>query len=508
MKTVETDFLVIGSGIAGLTFAIHASKHGTVEVVTKSSLVESNTNYAQGGMAAAIGEDDSWELHEEDTLSAGAGLCDPAAVRMLVQMAPTSFEWLVSLGANFDFDVRGISLTQEGGHSRRRIVHHADTTGAEIERTLTSQVMISKKIRLHEYTYCSHLMMDNSECVGAIVRPSSGEPYQILSRATLIATGSCCRVYRFTTNPPIATGDGLALASSVGATIENMEFIQFHPTTLYHREMRGFLLTEAIRGEGGILRTVHGRRFMQDYDPRGDLAPRDIVARAIHAETLKSGIPYVHLDVTHLAPGLFAERFPNIFSTLLKIGIDPTIDPIPVVPAAHYQCGGIKTDLQGKSSIERLYAAGEVASTGVHGANRLASNSLLEAIVFSTAAAKSAIEEPEIQSGGTAVQNVVPTVPENEVEGITRRLRRIMWEHVAIVRKNRGLQHAIDEIYEMINSLPRDYPFYLRGAESANLLECGKLITQAAINRKINVGLHYNLDLGPPWEATEPQVRV
>lgn len=508
MRTVETDFLVIGSGIAGLTFAIHASSHGRVEVVTKSSLSESNTQYAQGGMAAALGEDDSWELHEEDTLAAGAGLCDPAAVRMLVQMAPSCFEWLVSLGARFDWDVEGVSLTREGGHSRRRIVHHADTTGFEIERTLTSRVATNERIRLHEYAFCSGLLMAGSECVGAVVRPSVGDAYQIVSRATLIATGSCCRVYRFTTNPPIATGDGLALASSAGATIENMEFIQFHPTTLYHRERRGFLLTEAIRGEGGILRTVHGRRFMQDYDARGDLAPRDIVARAIHAETLKSGIPFVHLDVTHLSPGVFAERFPNIYATLRQVGIDPAQDPIPVVPAAHYQCGGIKTDLHGKSSLARLYASGEVASTGVHGANRLASNSLLEAIVFSTTAAQSAIEEREITSSGSVMPSVVPIVPENEVDGLTRRLRRIMWEHVAIVRKTRGLSHALDEISEMIESLPTDYPFYLRGAEAANLLECGQLITRAALNRKTNVGLHYNVDLGPPWEASEFHAKV
>ena len=503
METLDCDFLVIGSGIAGLTFALRCAKHGRVIVVTKSGLAESNTSYAQGGMAAAIGEDDSMELHIEDTLNAGAGLCDVNAVEFLVRHASERLEWLIDIGARFDPEVNDLShfsLGREGGHSRNRIVRRADQTGWEIERALTAATRNEKNIRVLDYAFCEALLMDDGVCTGAIAHRKESPAINIRAGATCLATGSCCRVYRFTTNPPIATGDGIALAASAGANIKNMEFIQFHPTTLYHRSKRGFLISEAVRGEGGILRNTRGRRFMFDYDPRGELAPRDIVARAIHAETLKEGVPYVHLDMTHISEDEVRRKFPFISETLLSLGIDVHREPIPVVPAAHYQCGGVVTDLDGRTSIAGLYAAGEVACTGVHGANRLASNSLLEAVVFGWSAAGHAIDNKDGLRLGSPSVPTVRIVGKNDVEGVLRRLRRLMWEYVGIVRKTRGLEHAHDEIEDMIASVATGKEFYVGGAEAANLLECGRQIATAALERKANVGLHYNEDLGPPWE--------
>jgi L-aspartate oxidase len=506
MRTYETTFLVIGSGIAGLTFALRVSEKYPVLVVTKSELWDTNTQKAQGGIAVAVAEDDTWELHEEDTLRAGGGLCDRKAVRFLVQNARPRMEWLISIGARFDpageESLPRLSLAQEGGHSRRRIVHRADQSGREIERALIEAVRKKDNIQLWEYSFCEALCMKDQRCTGAIIRPKDQPPTHVVSSATLLATGSCCQVYRFTTNPPIATGDGIALADAVGAHITHMEFIQFHPTTLYHRKMRGFLITEAVRGAGAILRTIHGRRFMFDYDPRGELAPRDIVARAIHNEILKEGVPFVHLDMTHLSEKVIKEQFPMIRETLLSLGIDITRDPIPVVPAAHYQCGGVVTDLNGRTNIPGLYAAGEVANTGVHGANRLASNSLLEALVFGYSAGEHAKEHADTPVKGEPVYPRIPTVHPTEQEGLTRRLRRIMWEKVGIVRSNRGLRHAEEELHEMRETLRPAPDFFVKGREAANMLQCGLLITQQARERKFNVGLHYNVDL-PPMPAEE-----
>lgn len=504
MERLTCDFLVIGSGTAGLTFALRAAKHGSVIVATKSGLSESNTSYAQGGMAAAIGEDDSLDLHIEDTLIAGAGLSDVKAVEFLVRHASERLDWLIDIGARFDpekDDAAHFSLGREGGHSRNRIVRRADQTGWEIERALTAATRKEHNIRILDYAFCNTLLVNEGVCTGAIVHRKETPAIELQAKATCLATGSCCRVYRFTTNPPIATGDGIALAAGIAAKIENMEFIQFHPTTLYHRSKRGFLISEAVRGEGGILRNIRGRRFMFDYDPRGELAPRDIVARAIHAETLKEGVPFVHLDMTHFPESEIKLKFPFISETLMSLGIDVTRDPIPVVPAAHYQCGGVTTDLDGKTNVESLYAAGEVANTGVHGANRLASNSLLEAVVFGWAAGEHAGGNAKRAASGAPALPPIPTVSKNDVEGVVRRLRRIMWEQVGIVRRTRGLNHAREEIEEMISNVSPETDFYVGGAEAANLLECGKQITAAAQERKTNVGLHYNADLGPPWES-------
>lgn len=499
METVECDFLVIGSGIAGLTFALKTAEHGKTIVATKAALHDSNTRWAQGGVAAAVGADDSWQLHEEDTLTAGGGLCDPNAVRFLVQNAVPRLEWLIGLGARFDHADEGglptLRLGREGGHSRSRIVHAADQTGWEIERTLIEALPSRSNLQVLDFTFCEALLLDESGCSGAILQPRGRDPLRVHAKATCIATGSCCRVYRFTTNPPIATGDGVALAAAAGARIENMEFIQFHPTTLYHRAKRGFLVSEAVRGAGGILRTIHGRRFMFDYDPRGELAPRDIVARAIHAEILKEGVPFVHLDTTHLPPDTITKQFPNIYKTLLELGIDMTREPIPVVPAAHYQCGGIKTNLEAESSLPGLYAAGEVASTGVHGANRLASNSLLEALVFGYAGAEHAVATSRQPGKGEPARPLIPRLAPLGREGILRRLRQTMWERVGIVRRTRSMEIAKETIEELIAEAQPDERFSVSGTEAANQLVCARIIVEQALARKENVGLHYNEDL-------------
>lgn len=505
METLDCDFLVIGSGIAGLTFALRCAEHGKVYVVTKSALSDSNTSWAQGGIAAAVGEDDSLFLHVEDTLTAGAGLCDVDAVEFLVRHAEDRLDWLIEIGAQFDIDAaHALSLGREGGHSRNRIVRHADQTGWEIERALTSRAVKTDNVRVFDYAFCESLDIVDGRCVGAVVHQRDREPFRISARATCLATGSCCQVYRFTTNPPVATGDGIGLAAAAGAKIENMEFIQFHPTTLYHRERRGFLISEAVRGEGGILRTVHGRRFMFDYDARGELAPRDIVARAIHSETVKEGIPFVHLDMTHIPEEEIRLRFPFISETLLGLGIDVTRDPIPVVPAAHYQCGGVRTGLDGLTSVPGLYAAGEVSCTGVHGANRLASNSLLEAVVFGWSAAEHAVGLADSPVSGEDPRPV-PIVSRSAVDGVVRRLKRAMWDDVGIVRRTKGLEAARDEVAELSKEADAANEFYVAGAEAANLLECARQIVDAALARKVNVGLHHNADLGPPWGAPPPE---
>ncbi|HWP31008.1 MAG TPA: L-aspartate oxidase [Fimbriimonadales bacterium] len=511
VKVKECDFLVIGSGIAGLTFALRTSDHAKVLVVTKGKLSDANTSWAQGGVAAAVGEDDSWRLHEEDTLRAGAGLCDPVAVRFLVQNARPVLEWLISIGAQFDFtDNHGLphlALAREGGHSRSRIVHHADQSGAEIQRALTEAVKKQPAIEFWEHTFCESLGMRDNRCTGAFVYKKDEGRYEIRARSVLLGTGSCCWVYRYTTNPPIATGDGVALASSSGAEIRDMEFIQFHPTTLYHPRGRNFLISEIVRGAGAVLRNSEGKRFMLDYDPRAELAPRDIVARAIYTEMTRTKQPCVYLDLTHLDPKQVRKMFPGICDRLAKYGFDITKQLIPVIPAAHYQCGGVHTDLNGRTNITDLYASGEVAHTGVHGANRLASNSLLEALVFSFAAAEHAPRHAGNIERGEFVEQNVPPVPPDMVPSLVKRLRNLMWEKAGIVRSNKGLEEAANTIHEMIEAVrtrhrsDKDKTFLRKGSEAANMLECARLIVQAAIARKENVGLHYNIDLDTSAKA-------
>jgi len=510
------DFLALGSGIAGLTFALNAALHGSVAVLTKKQRSESNTNYAQGGIAAALGADDSWELHLHDTLAAGAGLCVREAVEVLVREGPRLVHWLIEQGAQFDRNPDGsLALGKEGGHSRNRIVHAADHTGYEIERTLLIAARKTPQITILEHYQALDLLLEGGVCVGVRVLDTlTGDLFDIRARAVLLATGGCGQVYLHTSNPLIATGDGIAMAWRAGATIANMEFIQFHPTTLYHTDAPSFLISEAVRGEGGLLKRRDGYRFMPDYDPRAELAPRDIVARAIDAELKKTGDPCVYLDITHLDPDFVRRRFPTIYQTCLQYGIDITREPIPVVPAAHYTCGGVWTDLNGRTTIPRLYACGEVAYTGVHGANRLASNSLLEALVFSERAAQHAttrLDEPPPQPKPSCLTvPLAPPTPDarkaayaENWDALRLKIRQTMQRQVGIVRtvaRLREARDALEPLAVQIETAYRQMPPTVESCEARNLAACALLITYSALARNESRGLHYVLDYPEPRE--------
>ena len=512
----EYDFVVIGSGIAGLSFALKAAKHGSVAVITKRKGADTNTAWAQGGVACVTSDEDSFELHIRDTLAAGAGLCDEKVVRTIVTEGPARIQELVDIGLHFDErDVSGrreFDLGREGGHSKRRVLHVQDVTGKEIENTLLSQLGGRAHVELLE----NHMAVDlitagklgfatEDRCLGIYVLDErTGEVETVRSDRIVLATGSCGKVYLYTTNPDIATGDGVAMAWRAGAVIANMEFIQFHPTCLFHAKAKSFLISEAVRGEGGILRNNRGEDFMKRYDPRGSLAPRDIVARAIDAEIKRSGAQCVFLDITHQAPEFLQERFPNIYETCLRLGIDMSKQPIPVVPAAHYQCGGIKTDVNGATSLPGLYAIGEVACTGLHGANRLASNSLLEGLVVAHRAAEAAarsraplhiareISLPEWESGNVQDVDELVVIYHNWDE-----IRRLMWDYVSIVRTDKRLERASARLRNLLREIRE---FYWNFKISVDLLELRNLATVAALivdsalSRKESRGLHYTLD--------------
>jgi len=515
MTPEKTDFLIIGSGVTGLFLALKVSEFGSVTIVTKKSDYESNTNYAQGGIASVFADNDNLDEHIQDTLIAGAGLCDPEAVRILVEEGPSKVQELLEIGVPFNKDESGkLDLSREGGHRKNRIVHALDRTGREVEASLLTAVKNKGNIQILENHACvdlltRHQIKDNEglplRCYGAyILNTEDGEVAPLIAKRTIVATGGAGQVYQHTTNPSIATGDGVACAYRAGAKVKNMEFYQFHPTSLYHDQGNSFLISEAVRGEGGILRDFQGRAFMVDYHEMKDLAPRDIVARAIDNEMKKNGVPHVYLDITHKPREFVRGHFPSIYETCLKLGIDITSQAIPVVPAAHYMCGGIETDLWGRTSIENLYAAGEATCTGVHGGNRLASNSLLECLVFANriaqdiAAASELIYPPEISK----IPNWNKEGTKNAEEWVLvshdlYEIKSLMSDYVGIVRSNLRLMRASRRI-QVIREEIKD--FYNRTTISLGLLELRNLaliadiIVRSALLRKESRGLHYSTD--------------
>lgn len=519
----QFDFIVIGSGVAGLTFALHTASRGRVAIITKKDRAESNTNYAQGGIAAVTSKEDTFEMHVRDTLTAGAGLCKEEVVRTIVEHGPDRIAELIDLGMKFTERTvpapaggRELDLGREGGHSKRRILHAQDITGREVERALLNAVAEQPNIEVFENHNAIDLITTQklgrpgvNRCVGVYVLDKLRQQVETFAApCVILATGGCGKVYLYTTNPDIAAGDGVAMAYRAGAAVANMEFIQFHPTCLYHPRAKSFLISEAVRGEGAILKTVDGREFMDAYHPLKSLAPRDVVARAIDSEMKRSGADYVTLDITHKPARFIIERFPNIYATCLGYGIDITKEPIPVVPAAHYQCGGVVTSVDGQTEIAGLYAVGEVACTGLHGANRLASNSLLEALVCSHLASQHAMSTkaelpekdlPEWHSGDASDPDELVVVSHNWDE-----IRRLMWDYVGIVRTNRRLQRARKRIANLQAEIQEYYWDFVVASdllELRNIATVAELIVECALIRPESRGLHYNLDFPNPDEA-------
>ncbi len=511
---VKTDFLVIGSGIAGLSYALKVAEHGTVALVTKREIAETATNLAQGGIAAVLSSEDSFEAHLQDTMVAGAHLSHEDVVRMVVEAGPKAIEDLIAWGVQFSRNDDGTyDLTREGGHCARRILHAKDITGREIERALVESVLRHPNIALFEHHIAVDLITEAKlspglknpgRCLGAYILDIQGnEVLTFGARVTVLATGGAGKVYLYTCNPDIATGDGVAMAYRAGATVANMEFMQFHPTTLYHPHAKRFLISEAVRGEGAILRRRDGTAFMEQYHPLKDLAPRDIVARAIDSEMKIHGDDCVYLDITHRDAAYIKERFPNIYETCLSFGIDMAREPLPVVPAAHYLCGGVQVDPWGESDIPGLFAIGEVSCTGLHGANRLASNSLLEGVVYAQRAAMRSLERTaEAPSPFPPIPPWDPGSARNSDEEVVvahnwDEVRRCMWNYVGIVRSSKRLVRALRRI-QMIQEEITDYywDFYITSdlIELRNITTVAELIVRSALERTESRGLHYTID--------------
>ena len=486
-ERLRTRFLVVGSGVAGLHTAWRASSDGEVAVLTKRSLFDSATAYAQGGIAAALGAGDSPELHRKDTLAAGAALCDAEAVEVLVEEGPARVRELHTAGADFDLEPGGkFKLGKEAAHSRRRIVHaHGDQTGAEVARTLIERVRATKKIQVLEKTRVLDLIVTDGLCRG-IRATRAGKPIEIIADATVLATGGCGQVYRYTTNPQVATGDGYAIAHRAGVKLADMEFVQFHPTALETSENPLALISEAVRGEGAILVNEAGARFMVKKHRLAELAPRDVVAREIYRERRRGS--RVYLDARKLGKS-FRTRFPGIFALCKARGIDPSKDLIPVIPAAHYMMGGIVTDLAGRSSMERLYACGEVSRTGVHGANRLASNSLLEGLVFAERVARDMIALPGIAGAPRKKAWEAPVLRDRGAAQVAAdAVRNVMWTHVGIDRTAKGLREGLALLADIETRLPEG------ATEEANMIETARLIAAGALQRKESRGGHFRSD--------------
>lgn len=507
-----TDVLIIGSGAAGLSLALRLPDSLNIAVIAKGPLTEGNTYYAQGGISAVLDKTDSVDSHIADTLNAGAGLCDESTVRLVVEQGPQNIRWLLEEGVSFTReqpDSSSYHLTREGGHSHRRVIHAADATGRELENTLESQVLARKNIRLFE----NHNVVDlitgsgsdsgDHRCHGAyILNRESGRVETFAARFTVLATGGASKVYLYTSNPDVSTGDGIAMAWRAGCRVANMEFIQFHPTCLFHPHAKSFLITEALRGEGGLLRLPDGSRFMDRFDPRAELAPRDIVARAIDHEMKRLGADCLFLDISHKPADFIRERFPTIYSRCQEFGIDITREPIPVVPAAHYTCGGVLTDHHARTDIPHLFAVGETAYTGLHGANRMASNSLLECLVFSEQAAE---EITRLMEKSPQPEPIPPwdesRVTDSDEEVVVSHnwdeLRHFMWDYVGIVRSVKRLQRArrrVDLLKQEIREYYSNFRVHNDLLELRNLVVVADLIIRSAQHRKESRGLHYTLD--------------
>ena len=524
------DTLIIGSGLAGLTIALQLADTKRVCIVSKREVSDSASSWAQGGIAAVlnseVNSEDSIEEHIQDTLIAGAGLCDAEITRLVATNARESIEWLVDLGVEFTREAdNNLHLTREGGHSQRRIVHAADATGRAVQKTLAQKVREHQNITILE----NHIAVDlitsqkidkktlENKCLGAyVLNNKSGEVITLSSQQVVLATGGAGKVYLYTTNPDVSTGDGIAMAWRAGCRVANMEFIQFHPTCLFHPHAKSFLISEAVRGEGGLLRLPDGTRFMPEHDAREELAPRDVVARAIDFEMKKRGLDCVYLDITHKPLAFIKEHFPNIYARCLELGIDISKQPIPVVPAAHYTCGGVMVDAQGRTDIANLYAIGETACTGLHGANRLASNSLLECMVFGRAAAADILQANNHAGYSLPIWDESRVTDADEEVLITHtwdELRRFMWNYVGIVRTDKRLSRALHRIHMLRDEVQEFYQHFKISndlIELRNLLQVAELIVESAISRKESRGLHYskdhpNTELEPIPTVLEPK---
>ncbi len=527
-RQIYYDAIIIGGGAAGLSLALQLARNARIAIITKGPLQEGATLYAQGGISAVVDAEDSFESHIEDTLRAGAGLCDPEVVRFTVENASRAIDWLIANGVPFDrqTDADGSSrfhLTREGGHSHRRVLHAADATGKAIETTLVDRLRQHENIDILE----NHIVIDlitsdkmglegERRCLGCYLLDNTNQQVLTLaSHQTVLATGGAGKVYLYTSNPDVSTGDGIAMAWRAGCRVANMEFIQFHPTCLFHPRAKSFLITEAIRGEGGRLLLPDGTPFAHKFHPDGELAPRDVVARAIDHEMKRLGADCLYLDISHKPAEFIKSHFPTVYRRCLEFGIDITTSPIPIVPAAHYTCGGVVTDLKGRTDIEGLYAIGETAYTGLHGANRMASNSLLECLVF----AKSAADEisRQLANNPATPHPDLPLWDESLVKKADEEivvahdwdeLRRVMWDYVGIVRTDRRLQRAQRRIHILAQEVEEHYAHYLISndlIELRNLVLVAELIVRSALSRKESRGLHYTLDYPEPDNARPPQ---